>query len=116
MDNFTVNNGGNSNCGSNEEEKVMKKALGVTFVSALLFSTVALLQFVSLAKANPVPYPSTPNIDLPTLTVQTPQNHSDIYAENSLILNYSITKPDSWNHYQLGIPVIGNYKGLRIFG
>jgi hypothetical protein len=87
----------------------MKKGLGVTSVLALLFSTAALLQFVSLAKANPVPYPSTPNTDLPTLTVQTPQNHSDIYAENSFILNYSITKPDSWNNYHLGIPVIGNY-------
>ena len=88
----------------------MKKALGVAFVLALLFSTVALLQFVSLAKANPVPYPSTPNTELPTLTVQTPQNYSDIYAENSFILNYSVTKPDSWNHYHLGIPVIGDYQ------
>jgi hypothetical protein len=87
----------------------MKKGLDATSVLALLFSTVALLQFVSLAKANPVPYPSTPNTDLPTLTVQTPQNHSDIYAENSFILNYSVTKPDSWNNYHLGIPVIGNY-------
>lgn len=87
-----------------------KKSLVAAFVLALLFSTVASLQFVSLAKANPVPYPSTPNTDLPTLTVQTPQNHSDIYAKNSLILNYSITKPDSWNNYHLGIPVIGDYQ------
>jgi len=88
----------------------MKKALGVAFVLALLFSTVASLQFVSLVKANPVPYPSTPNTDLPTLTVQTPQNYSDIYAENSVILNFSVTKPDSWNRYHLGIPVIGDYQ------
>jgi hypothetical protein len=103
-------NGGNSNCGSNEEETSMKKALGVAFVLALLLSAVALLQFVSLAKANPVPYPPTPNTELPTITVQTPQNYSDIYAENSVILNFSVTKPDSWNRYHLGIPVIGDYQ------
>lgn len=57
-----------------------------------------------------MPYPSTPNTDLPTLTVQTPQNYSGIYAENSFILNYTVTKPDSWNNYHLGIPVIGDYQ------
>jgi hypothetical protein len=87
-----------------------RRTLAAAFVLALLGSTVAVLQFVSSVKANPVPYPSTPNTDLPTLTVQTPQNHSDIYAENSFILNYSVTKPDSWNHYHLGIPVIGDYQ------
>ena len=87
-----------------------KRTLVVAFILALLFSTVALLQFVSLAKANPVPYPPEPNTDLPTLTVQTPQNYSDIYAENSVILNFSVTKPDSWNHYWMfGFPVIGDY-------
>jgi hypothetical protein len=77
------------------------------FTSGTVFTS---LQFVSLVKANPVPYPSTPNTDLPTLTVQTPQNYSDIYAENLLILNFSVTKPDSWNHYHLGIPAIGDYQ------
>jgi hypothetical protein len=84
----------------------MKKASGVVFVFVLMSS----LQVFSLVKANPVPHPSKPNTELPTLTVQTPQNYSDIYAENSFILNYSVTKPDSWDHYHLGIPVIGYYQ------
>jgi hypothetical protein len=87
----------------------MKKTSGVVFVFVLLSSTIASLQFASLVKANPVPYPSKPNTELPTLTVQTPQNYSDIYAENSFILNYSVTKPKSWDHYHMGIPVIGYY-------
>jgi hypothetical protein len=77
------------------------------FTSGTVFTS---FQFVRLVKANPVPYPSTPNTDLPTLTVQTPQNHSDVYAENSLILNFNVTKPDSWNHYHLGIPAVGDYQ------
>lgn len=81
----------------------MKKA------TVALFSAVALLQVVGLANANPVPYSSKPSTEWPTLTVETPQNYSDIYAENSFRLNYSVTKPDSWDHYHLGIPVVGDY-------
>ena len=111
MDHSTSNNDGNPDSGSSEEETSMnKRTLVAAFILALVLSTVALLQFVSLAKANPVPYPPTPNTDLPTITVQTPQNYSDTYAENSVILNFSVTKPDSWNHYHLGIPVIGDYQ------
>ncbi len=86
------------------------KGVAVAFVFTLLFSAVSSLQFASLATANPVPYPPEPNTELPTLTVQTPCNHSNSYAENTVTFNFSVTKPDSWNHYWMfGFPVIGDY-------
>lgn len=61
-----------------------------------------------LANANPIPFPATPNTDLPTLTVQTPESQSPLYSNNSLELNFTLIKPNSWNSYYNGFfPVIG---------
>lgn len=62
-------------------------------------------------KANPIPYPTEPNTESPTLKVESPKNE-EIYDENSIELVFSITKPESWNSYWLGdegFPVIGDY-------
>jgi hypothetical protein len=85
---------------------VKKRALGVVSVVFLL---VALNQFVLLVGATSVPYPTDPNTEPPTLVVETPVNGSDSYAENSLTLVFSVTKPESWNQYHMGIPVVGDY-------
>jgi hypothetical protein len=79
---------------------LMVKVSAAAFILALLFSAVALFQFVSLASANPydgTPVPpsrQTPNKDLPVLTVQSPCNAS--YFENEVRLSFTVTQPDSW--------------------
>jgi hypothetical protein len=82
------------------------------FILALLFLVLALFQFVSSASANPVPYPSEPNQDLPTFKVESPKNDA-VYSVNTVKLVFNVTKPDSWNSYWLGVtsglPVIGSY-------
>ena len=79
-------------------------------ILALLILTAA-LRFPSLASANPVPYPSEPNKEPPTLQVQSPQNGT-VYTADTAELAFTVTKPDAWNYYWLsdeGIPVIGSY-------
>jgi hypothetical protein len=77
------------------------KVLSAVFIAALLFSAVALFQFVSLASANPydgIPVPPAfqmPNEDPPTVTIQSPLN-TTIYFENDVLLNFTVTKPASW--------------------
>jgi hypothetical protein len=76
------------------------KVLVAAFILALLFSAVALLQFVSLGSANPYdgdPVPpslQTPNKDPPVVTIQSPLNAT--YYENEVLLNFTVTQPDSW--------------------
>jgi hypothetical protein len=56
-------------------------------------------------QANPIVHPTN---ELPTLTVQTPDSTSPYYAANALELNFTVTKPQSWNEYQYGtIPEVG---------
>jgi hypothetical protein len=76
------------------------KVLAAAFILTLLFSAVALLQFVSLGSANPYdgdPVPpslQTPNKDPPVVTIQSPLNAT--YSENEVLLNFTVTQPDSW--------------------
>jgi hypothetical protein len=88
-----------------------RTALAPTLISALLLVAVS-LEFISLASANPVPYPSEPNKELPTLKVESPQN-GGVYKVDTVKLDFTVTKPDSWNFYWLGVtsglPVIGDY-------
>jgi hypothetical protein len=76
------------------------KVLAAVFILALLFSAVALFQFVSLGSANPYdgdPVPpslQTPNKDPPVVTIQSPLNAT--YSENEVLLNFTVTQPDSW--------------------
>jgi hypothetical protein len=75
----------------------------------LLLLLVSVFQSFSLAKANPVPYPTEPNQELPTLEVDSPKN-GEFFAVATVSLNFTVTKPDSWNHYWMfGFPVIGSY-------
>ena len=73
-----------------------KKAFTEAFIPSLLFSLVAGTMLVEVARGNPITYPDAPSTDLPTLKIQPPQNHSETYASNTLKLNFSVTKPDSW--------------------
>jgi hypothetical protein len=88
-----------------------RRTLALILISALLLVAVA-LHFPSLASANPVPYPSEPNKESPTLKVESPQN-GKVYAGDTVELVFTVTKPDSWNYYWLGVtsglPIIGDY-------
>jgi hypothetical protein len=79
---------------------VNKKIGAATFILALLFSAVGVLQSVSLAIANPGPYPDrpTPNTTPPILTVQSPYNTT--YYENDVPLNLTVTIPYDWTQYE----------------
>ena len=69
----------------------------------------AILQFSSVALANPVPYPAEPSQEFPTLKVDAPKN-GEVITTTSVSLNFTVTKPDSWNLYWLTtMPVIGTY-------
>jgi hypothetical protein len=76
-----------------------RTALTLTFILVLLLMTVA-GNFPSLASANPydgTPVPpafQTPNKDPPTVTTQSPLNIT--YFENDVLLNFTVTQPDSW--------------------
>jgi hypothetical protein len=86
--------------------------VSVAFILALLSSAVVLFPFFSLASANPVPYPSEPNQELPTFEVESPKNDA-VYTVETVELVFNVTKPDSWNSYWLGVtsglPVVGSY-------
>jgi len=99
MDRFTSNDDGDFSCDSSEETASMKKkALALVFVLVFLFSEAFLFQFVGLAKANPVysSTPTEPNKDPPVLTVQSPGN-ATYWKINGVLLNLTVTQPDSWN-------------------
>ena len=71
------------------------KALARTIIALILASTVG-MQMVELAMANPVPWPSTPNQEKPTLTIKTPENNT-AYNDSVVYLDFTVTKPDSWH-------------------
>ena len=88
----------------------MKRILS-TLALILLLMAVA-LHIPSFVSANPVPYPSEPNKESPTLTVESPQN-GGVYKGDTVEVVFAVTKPDSWNQYWLvvtsGLPVVGDY-------
>ena len=71
-----------------------KAALAVTLILALLLVVVA-SPFRMLASANPVPWPSTPILDKPSLTIESPTNNT-AYENGELRINFTVTDPDSW--------------------
>ena len=75
----------------------------------LLLLSVVMFQFSSLATANPVPYPTEPSQEFPTLKVNSPKN-GEVFTATTVEINFTVTKPDSWNFYWLTfMPVIGTY-------
>ena len=73
-----------------------KKTLMATIVIlTFLVSSVAGMQTVHVAKANPLPYYFTPNHDEPVLMVETPQNYTT-YNVNIILLNFTVIRPSSW--------------------
>ena len=69
---------------------------------------------VGLAMANPIPWPATPNQDKPTLTIESPQNNTEI-DDGFVYLNFTVTKPDSWDDPQWFIPYIGQIRSVKAY-
>ncbi len=69
--------------------------LAVVFAVSILI----VVQTIEAAKANPVPWPSTPNQEKPTLTIKTPQNYTT-YNDSTVSFNFTVTAPASWNKIQ----------------
>jgi hypothetical protein len=75
------------------------------FAIVLAVSMLIGIQAVEVANANPVPWPSTPNFERPTIILETLQNNTVIaYKTTDVWLNFTIKKPDSWTMPDL-IPV-----------
>ena len=91
--------------------QILNKALANTILTIFLALAIG-LQVVGLATANPIPWLSTPNQDKPTLTVESPQNNTE-YDESDVYLNYTITKPDSWN--TRFVPFVGQMVSALVY-
>ena len=75
----------------------------------LLFLALAGIQTLKVAKANPIPYPTEPSQEYPTIEINNP-NNGDIFTKTTVEVNFTVTKPNSWNEYWLTtMPVIGSY-------
>ena len=85
---------------------VMKRAALAFALTSTLLSVIFASVFIGLASANPVPWPTTPNQEKPTLTVETPQNYTT-YNADEVYLNLSVTQPNSWNAVYMVIPYVG---------
>jgi hypothetical protein len=87
----------------------MKKALGASFVLALLLSLTAGVLVVEEAKANPfiifeaaTPIPGTIP---PIITMSSPENNTE-YTANNVHLSFNITKPQPPTDLESGITVV----------
>ena len=94
----------------------MKKTVwALTLILALLFSVLVGTHLaIEAARANPVPWPTTPNQDKPTLTVDAPQNNT-AYNAGSVYLNFTATKPASWNAVYMVVPYVGEMRSANVY-
>jgi hypothetical protein len=83
-----------------------KTFMAAIIVTTFLVSTVIGIQVVKVAKANPIPWLPTPNLEEPTLVIETPQNYTT-YDGNSIILSFTVKEPDSWNAVHIVVPYVG---------
>jgi hypothetical protein len=65
--------------------------------SILVLSLLVMLQGFLVLDANPVPWPSAPNFEKPTIIMETLQNNTVLaYNATDVWLNFTIAEPDSW--------------------
>lgn len=80
---------------------VMKKT-GVALMLILIFSVLAGTGLTSIVGANPVPFPPTPNEELPTLVIHAPETYSVSNGNYTLDLNFTLFNPEAWDAYHMG--------------
>jgi hypothetical protein len=74
----------------------MKRRYAI-FVVVFAVSLLIGIQVVEVVDANPVPWPSTPNQEKPTLTIESPVNYARYGSE--VPLDFNVTAPESWGKY-----------------
>jgi hypothetical protein len=72
-----------------------RTALAIISLTFALLLVMFAPSFLRLASANPVPWPSTPILDKPTLTIENPTNNT-VYENDELRINFTVTYPGSW--------------------
>ena len=77
-------------------------------VACILLLLLASLFGLNLTTANPVPYPTEPSQEFPVLDIRSPKS-GEIFSVTDADLNFTVTKPESWDFYWIGLPVIGSY-------
>ncbi len=90
--------------------KSLKVAISIALI---LILTVGAAQVIKLANGDPIPWASTPNIEKPTLAVESPQNYTT-YA-SSVLLNFTVTKPASWNAVHIVVPYVGEIHSVKVY-
>jgi hypothetical protein len=88
-----------------------KKLLATTIILTTILALV-LLPVVEV-DANPVPWASTPNLEKPTLTIQSPKNNTEY--NNSIIANFTVIKPDSWNSVHMFSYYVGKIESVKVY-
>jgi hypothetical protein len=53
------------------------------------------IKAVEIVNANPIPWPTTPILDNPTITIHSPSNNT-VYTNGNTTISLTVTKPDSW--------------------
>ncbi len=89
----------------------MPKKLLATIIIIATILTLGLLQVVEV-DANPVPWASTPNLEKPTLTIQSPQNNTKY--NNSIVVNFTVIKPESWNSVHMFSYYVGGIDSVNV--
>jgi hypothetical protein len=94
---------------------IMKKiSLVKVAFCVILVLTVGGALVIEVARANPVPWLTTPNQEKPTLTIDSPQNNT-AYNAGSVYLNFTVTKPDSWNAVHIVAPYVGEMRSANVY-
>jgi hypothetical protein len=81
---------------------VKKAVMALVFVSIFLFLATAGTDLTNMVCANPVPYPPTPNEELPTLVIHHPETYSVSNGNYALDLNFTLFNPEAWDVYHMG--------------
>jgi hypothetical protein len=72
----------------------MKRRYAV-FAVVLAVSILIWVQDIEVVDANPVPWPTTPILDNPTITIHSPSNNT-VYTNGNTTISLTVTKPGSW--------------------
>jgi len=91
----------------------MKSVTAVLVMSAIVVSLLAGMQPVEVAKADFVPNFPPPNKDPPILTMNAPQNFTTLDV-GSVLLNFTVTKPSSWNQSGVSLASLGTIEGVNV--
>jgi hypothetical protein len=91
----------------------MKRSYAV-FAIVFAVSMLIGIQAVEVIDANPVPYPSTPSQEKPTISIKNLQNYTT-YGIGSIALDFSVDTPESWSRLYDYFFHIGYVKNVTVY-